>query len=397
MQKKIIALAIAGLSATAAFAQSNVTIYGIIDTTFDNVKRSDSVAAQTANDVSFNRVSYNSSYIGFKGAEDLGNGLKAVFQLEVGVDPAAGAALSLSRDSYGGVAGGFGTLVAGQLTGPTRALGASVDVNEGATGIGANIALIGKLGNNLTNLTTDANGNAGFGAAGRSQTQASTFDTRWKNSVAYISPNFSGFTGVIAYVANENKLDGAAGVNTSGWDLGVNYANGPLTVGVAYNPVRLENNANVAAVSYNGVNLTALGTDIKTDAKRIGATYDFGVVKVAALYDRVNLRGSALDLDQNVWGLGLTVPVSSAGKVIGQYYKAGNVSGLAGDRGAKFYELGYVHSLSKRTSVRAVYAHLDNETNANYDFGVNAVGNGVAGAGAGTTISGFQFGIRHSF
>lgn len=395
MQKKIIALAIAGLSATA-FAQSNVTIYGVIDTTFDNVKRSDSVAAQTANDVSYNRVSYNSSYIGFKGAEDLGNGLKAVFQLEVGVSPDEGAALSLSRDSYGGVAGGFGTLVAGQLTGPTRALGAAMDVNEGATGIGANAALIGKLGNNLTNLTTNAKGTPALTAVDRAQTQASTFDTRWKNTVAYISPAFSGFTGVIAYVANENKVDGAAGLDTTGWDMGVNYANGPLTAGLTYNPVRIQNNGLLGApVTYNNIALNALGTDIKTDAKRLGVSYDFGVAKVAALYDRVTLTSSTVDLDQNTWGLGVTVPVG-AGKVIAQYYKAGNLNGLGGDRGAKLYELGYVHSLSKRTSVRAVYAHLDNETNANYDFGVNAMGNGGAN-GAGTTVSGFQFGIRHNF
>ena len=56
-----------------------------------------------------------------------------------------------------GLAGGFGTVVLGNLTGPTRALGGAVDVNVGATGIGANSALLGKLGNNLVN-TTDANG-----------------------------------------------------------------------------------------------------------------------------------------------------------------------------------------------------------------------------------------------
>jgi hypothetical protein len=59
-----------------------------------------------------------------------------------------------TRDSFVGVAGGFGTVVLGNLTGPTRALGGAVDVNSGATGIGANSALLGKLGNNLVSGTT---------------------------------------------------------------------------------------------------------------------------------------------------------------------------------------------------------------------------------------------------
>jgi hypothetical protein len=95
------------------------------------------------------RVSTNSSYIGFKGAEALGNGLTAVFQFESGVGFDNAGTLGATRDSFVGVAGGFGTVVLGNLTGPTRALGGAVDVNSGATGIGANSALLGKLGNNL--------------------------------------------------------------------------------------------------------------------------------------------------------------------------------------------------------------------------------------------------------
>ncbi len=109
MQKKIIALAVAGLASTAAFAQTNVVVYGVADGTFDyvwqsgsklntvnstvltdnatgNILASQFTASSQANDVKLNRVSANSSYIGFKGSEDLGNGLKALFQYEMTVN-----------------------------------------------------------------------------------------------------------------------------------------------------------------------------------------------------------------------------------------------------------------------------------------------------------------------
>jgi len=429
MQKKIIALAIAGLASTTAFAQTNVTIYGVIDTTFDVVQRSSSndvvmtgaaavfpattTASAADNDYRFKRVSFNSSYLGFKGTEALGNGLSAIFQLEMGVSPDAGAALSLSRDSYGGITGGFGTIVLGQLTGPTRALGAAVDVNAGATGIGANSGLIGKFGNHLTNFVGDGvSGNYAPSAATRSQVQNSIFDTRWKNAIAYVSPNFSGLTATAAYVANENKADNV--VDTSGYDIGLNYANGPAMAGITYNDVRVRNAAAASdgsataarAVTYGGVPVSALGTRIRATDLRVGGSFDFKVVKVAALYDRVKFKNEqGADEAQNVWGIGATVPIGN-GRIIGQFYKANDISHTS-DTGAKLWEIGYVHSLSKRTEVRAVYARLSNDDAVNYDFGVNAVGNGASAAvgaggavttvGMGSTVSGVQVGLRHSF
>lgn len=68
MQKKLIALAVAGLASTGAFAQSNVTVYGVADATFDVVK----IAGDANNELgNTTRVSSNSSYIGFKGATGL--------------------------------------------------------------------------------------------------------------------------------------------------------------------------------------------------------------------------------------------------------------------------------------------------------------------------------------
>ena len=373
MQKKIIALAIAGLASTAAFAQSNVTIYGVADATFDSIKTTGSVEPR------HNRISTNSSLIGFKGSEALGNGLTAVFQFEgsVGFDGAS-AFGGANRDSYVGVAGGFGTIVAGNLTGPTRAFGAAVDVNAGATGISANSGIIGKFGSVLEGGSTTANGDFAIGAPGRSATASGPFDTRWKNTIAYISPTFGGVTLIGAYVANENKTNS---VNTYGYDVGVKYAAGPVLVGLSYNRAMLNNDAAVLGL-----------TDIVAADLRLVASFDAGVVKVNGFAERVKLSANGFSETQDVFGLGAIVPVGK-GKVTGQYYIARDISGAAFDEmGAKLWSVGYEHSLSKRTILKANYARLVNDDNASYQFGVNSNQNGV-----GETASGFQVGVRHSF
>ncbi len=404
MQKKLIALAVAGLASTGAFAQANVTVYGVADASFDVVRTSNAVS-ELGNTT---RVSTNSSLIGFKGAEALGNGLTAVFQYESGVSFDNTGAFGATRDSFVGLAGGFGTVVLGNLTGPTRALGGAVDVNAGATGIGANAALLGKLGNNLlgtTDTTTGSYGSAGNGTCARSSTCTSIFDTRWKNAIAYVSPSFAGLNVTAAYVANENKTfnnngfttlnaDGTVKVsrdpsNTKGYDIGLKYANGPAMAAVTYNAVSVGNEAN---------------TDISDF--RVGGVYDFGMASVRAVFDRAradHIGGGTAT--QNVFGLGGTFNVTPAGKLLAQAYFARDVKGSSAlaksDSGAKLFEIGYEHSLSKRTMLKAVYAHLNNDNSASYDFGINAVGlnNSAYNGGntVGATVQGLQLGLRHSF
>jgi len=401
MQKKLIALAVAGLASTGAFAQANVTVYGVADATFDVVR----VSGDAANDLgNTTRVSTNSSYLGFKGAEALGNGLTAVFQFESGVGFDNNGSFGATRDSFVGVSGGFGTVVLGKLTGPTRALGGAVDVNSGATGIGSNGGLIGKLGGNHllssgvgatgTNTTPYLGSNALGTGCKASTTCVSLFDDRWTNAIAYVSPSFAGLTGTFAYVANENKnYQGGAKSNTTGFDAGLKYANGPIMAAVTYNAVSLGN---------------ANNTDVSNF--RVGGTYDFGIASVRALFDRT--RGDHVagigTATQNVFGLGGTFNVTPAGKIIGQAYFARDLKANGSsqnDSGAKLFEIGYEHSLSKRTILKAVYAHLNNDKAASYDFGINAVGINATVAGnpsgvlstTGATVQGIQLGLRHSF
>ena len=369
MQKKLIALAIAGLS-SAAFAQSNVTIYGVADATFDSVKATGSAGSAT-DFAARNRVTSNSSYIGFKGTEALGNGMSAVWQFENGLNTENGAAGGWNnRDSFVGLTGGFGTIVMGNITGPTRALGAKMDVNSGATGIGANTALLGKLG----------------GGSG-----ASAFDTRINNAVAYVSPSFSGVTATIGYMANENKSlnTDPLTANTKAWTGGVSYDNGPIYAAYAY--TKLDLVANGAATG-----------DAKSN--RLGVKYNGGNWTVGAMWDRSQLELTGGTQKVTTWYLPVTFNVTANGKIIAQYGHAGNVSNTAADESAKHVVLGYEHSLSKRTIVKALYSQITNKDGGSYDFlyGNGSVASNTAAAaaaafGPGADPKGFSVGIRHSF
>ena len=104
MQKKLIALAVAGLVSVPAFAQSNVTIYGRMDAGLFN-QDDDAGHAVTRVDSS----GWTTSRLGFKGAESLGNGLQALFQVETTLVNDDETGLNgPGRDTFVGLGGGFG-------------------------------------------------------------------------------------------------------------------------------------------------------------------------------------------------------------------------------------------------------------------------------------------------
>ncbi|MCK9285422.1 MAG: porin [Rhodocyclaceae bacterium] len=394
MQKKLIALAIAGLS-SAAFAQTNVTLYGIADVAFESVKASGGTADPTGTITgmlvtgdgysNFSRVASNSSYIGFKGAEDLGDGLKAVFQFETGFNADTGVWSGAARDTYAGLAGGFGTVVFGNLTGPTRALGGRMEMLPGNTNAGTAVSLLGNAANFFNTGTTG------------------TFDTRLANSVAYISPDFNGFNGVIAYSSGENKsLDNVAAgaqLNTKAYDLGLNYANGPLDLGLTYGKVDTDTDSAAGGVTGAGA-LTGV-KDIKNI--RFGAGYNFGVAKVTFQYNKQTINfGSGDDLDHKSYSLQGSYSITPAGKLIADYTVAKELEGSLvtglNDSGAKLVTVGYLHSLSKRTTLKAVWTRLTNDSNARYNFSSSAIGaTGVGGFGYGADPQALSMGLRHSF
>lgn len=400
-KKTLIACAIASLSG-AVSAQSSITLYGVADATFDFIHVTDGKTG--GNNPNFNRVSSNGSRIGFKGAENLGNGLTAVFQFESNANFDSGGALDTNRDNFVGIAGSFGTVVLGNATGPTRALAEAVDVNVDSDGIASNRAIVGKLGG----VFDDGKVRTG------TRSGPSLWDVRFKNGIGYISPSFSGVQVILSYQTPEDKTV-VPGFNFRpvAFDSGLKYTDGPLLLGVGYGKLAERNDITMPIPG----GLVGLGSDEKLDELRFAGKYDFDKFSVRALFGHATAKGSLGGIKQNTWGLGGTCNVTANGKITGQYYRAKNISGSAigmagspylsgNDTGATFYSLGYEYSLSRRTLLKAHYAYLKNDaktgTNTGgrggYDFGNNmASSNAGVAIGDDVKLSGFQLGVRHTF
>ncbi|MFV0371011.1 MAG: porin, partial [Azonexus sp.] len=170
MQKKLIALAIAAAASGAAFAQTNVTIFGIADVGYVGV---DADGGKFQHNINSGVLS--TSRIGFKGAEDLGNGLKAIFNLEYGLlldqNTGIGASGAVARQQFVGLTGGFGTVVAGRLQ------TAGLDYTVAGSALGGSAA-VGAI--------TQVSANDDFPLLNNG--------SRADNAVAYISPSFGGVT-----------------------------------------------------------------------------------------------------------------------------------------------------------------------------------------------------------
>lgn len=356
MQKKIIALAVAAAASGAAFAQSNVQIYGIVDIGYVRGSSSDASTVKSRNAMDSGLQS--GSRIGFRGTEDLGNGLKASFVLEYMLNNDLDSGVGGSRQEFLALSNQYGTVAAGHQYTPQHGLLGKVDpFGTGTVG----------------NVEFNGNGVYHVGAF-----QGNTI--RLQNLLAYVSPTFGGGFNVIAgYTGNglgdeEATAKGAKNGDYKIWAINPNYANGPLFVGLNYHQVK-----NDAA-------------DYKDKIWDLGASYDFGMVKLSGVYGQIKNSAGTADNKTKQWMLGATVPVGSAGAVLVSYarnktdYDAGN------DGKANKWALGYTHSLSKRTNLYAAYAKI--KTNDREEGNFSTIGTGRVGN---DYTSGLNLGIRHSF
>ncbi|WP_434515200.1 porin [Dechloromonas sp. ARDL1] len=359
-------------------------MYGVFDVGQAFVKSSGAAGGSQFNQGTVGRLDNNSSYIGFKGTEDLGNGLKAVFQYESDFQGDQSGAIQGGRDSYVGLTGGFGTIVAGTLTHPLRAMYARTEILPGATGLGSTSSVVGKLMGSRTGA-----------------------DDRAKNVVAYMTPKFAGFSGTVAYINGETKTNDtptSGSVNRRAWQLAGQYENGPVWAALGYHR---EYDFGAQALSSPTSNGPVLGALSNADSSiwRAATTYTFpSNTKISALYDstKAGLGGDTY-AKRRAWSLGVTQAFGN--NTVGlEYARAGDTS-IGGSKqdntGANIVTALYSYSLSKRTMLHARYSRLSNNDNVDYNFYVNPTNNGVAtGTTSGTfgsTYTGYMVGIRHSF
>jgi predicted porin len=402
MQKKLIALAIAGLASSAAFAQSNVTVYGVVDYGYVNRGSKDGASTENGNRSEFASGVESGSRIGFKGTEDLGNGLKALFEIEYGVSLDTGSAASATasstnpfwnRHSYVGLTGSFGTVVGGRVDGDRYGVVNKYDPFGGGT-----------VASGVTVFSEQV--------------------TRGDNAIVYISPDFSGFNFLAGYtrslIGNEptgttvkdtvvadpitgvlttTRTGSATGLQQNGGGielalLQVNYVNGPLALTANYETAKRKDVAS---------------SDIRIS--QFGGSYDFGVVKISALYDSMKDDiGAAYDyssltaatstakLDARNWLLGATFPVGN-GLIRASYIRHNDKINANSD--IRKVGIGYQYKLSKRTDIYTDYARIQNDSNATGQIGFSGVAGSVDNAQtAGSTLygtRGFDIGVHHSF
>lgn len=392
MSKKLLAAAIAAALAPAAVMAeaSNVTIYGRIDYGFmSRGGDSGNLNTQAGNSGRLNDFEDGiggTNRFGFKGSEDLGNGLKAIYEFEFGFSGDTGSSFgsTTNRHSWVGLTGAFGTALGGRVDGVRYSFVGKYDPFKNQT--------VGNAGS-LFGVTS------GLGQADRVD-----------NAIVYITPELA--PGLKFLGGYTTSLLGESGANALAVPLGSNdieagdtplyviaamYDNGPLSLLLDYENLQIKRVAGVG--------------DLEFDLWVAGASYDFGVVKLSAYYESTEGDDAASKTISNGdgWLIGLTAPVTSNIKVMASYVKAND--DRANDRDCSKWALGGEYAFSKRTYLYATYAKINNDDNAICAISKNAAGNGVytgsatsaaVGTGGRSTNaaygdSGFNVGIAHTF
>jgi predicted porin len=314
LTKKLIAASVAAalaLPALTAHAESSVQLYGLLGMYLGHMHRSGTAASVTQ----LGQGGLVTSYIGFRGTEDLGGGLHTIFALEAWLQPDNGAAGRsaadpfFSRNSYVGFEGGFGRATAGRQTNPTYLQLGAVSAFGGSTVFSPLIlqSFIATYGNTIIG------------------------DTVWNNTLQYTSPRWNGlaFTGIYGL----GEVPDRNGVSNVG--LHANYANGPLT----------------AVFSSQRVRTPVTAPMTQQNATIGGVAYDFKLAKLFASLGHTSAEG--VRNETHTSSLGVRVPAGS-GAVMAEWARTRRET--TGSTTRDTGSLGYDYFLSKRTDLYLVYS-----------------------------------------
>ena len=378
MNKKLIAAALAGAFA-APVAMADTTIYGFISVGAEYAQatgaKNNATGATLSDDKQYKgraRIQNENSRIGFKGGEDLGNGLKAVWQVEQAVavdDSTAGTNTGAwaTRNSFVGLQGGFGEVRLGKHDDAYKVIGDSVGLNI------------------MTNTTADnAWGNTSYARGGN----------RRNNTALYLSPVFSGFQFAASYSADEQRnYFNDERTNVSVYGAGVKYSANGLAASLGYNHASDATNLSSSAPS-----ATAASTGKKVDAYMANIAYSFSGALVGAGYEYIDYDTFHQDSWTVVGGYQFgAIGLKASYTMLGKRSDTSN----GGDYKANQWLLGATYDLSKRTQLIAYATQIDNKKAATVNFGSgNAllVGSGsTAALPAGADPQAYGLALKHSF
>jgi predicted porin len=414
MNKKLIALAVTSVFAAPAFAQApaGVTLYGRANLGLDNYTASGATAGTGGDFKSRNRVFDSGSRLGVRGVEDLGGGLRAIFQIESGVNMDTGTGLGQgnqvngssgflgSRPSWVGLEGGFGRLTFGRQ-----------DVWWGN-------GTISQTGANYVNtdipFLTGAGGRVNAGIA------------RQSNVMQYTTPTFGGFNTTLSYQPNSEAA--AAGANTNARIAGITarWATGPISTQVDWSTLRSVSPLNAAAQNRpTNKNLKASlgftyapGAQISFLAEQL-RNGDVGTVAgFSTAGDDVKQSFFAVTWEHRFGNVQALAQLGAGGKVSGCTETAGAVAGVSGstcnESKTTAYMLGARYIASKRTAVYLTYNQVKNGRNATMDYtggsitsannntlttnaGLNGNTQGIPAGSAGADPRIIALGVQHNF
>jgi predicted porin len=377
MKHQTIAVAaFAALVSGGSYAQTNsVTIYGRLNVDMESVKASGGSGAGVA---STTRLTSNSSLIGFRGEEDLGGGMKALFQIENSVGLDTGSGTLAGRNSGVGIGSNYGTLIMGQWDTPYKAVTTRLDPFGDTTIAGYGAVLYGDASNTAAN------------AANRN-----SFDRRQRNVIQYWSPAVAGVSGRLAYGVNEEKGTCAATCDPKLWSLSVAYEKGPLFLSAAYE-------------QHNDYAHTATA-QTKDKAFKAAGSYAFGDTTVSVLAEHLRYSGNlaatglpklltvgaATDATLNTLWLSAVHKIgpNTLRLALGKSQELKLNSGSAPGTDARYVALGYGYTFSKRTEAYAMFARITNGSHSRNDFAVN----GIGGVTNGANPQGIAVGMIHTF
>jgi predicted porin len=291
-------LVISSLSLSAQ-AQTSVVVYGLVD--LGLAKSTDAVTVLREN---------KPSRLGFRGTEDLGNGLSAFFNLEIEIQADTGAQVGplFNRQANVGLKGNFGSV----------ALGRTKNLTDGAT-------------NRIDPFKTDGV----IGKINENILRAGVGSSRVNNALTYNSPKLKGVVGSLQVVASEVS-DADAGYNVL-----VAFDDGPISVHGSYaRPVQ------------------AAPSNTEPDLFTVGAGYTIGPAKVTAAFARGETETAARGRFKGAV-IGLTYQLGKTGEVLASAGRLEQTTATFKDRDTlKEFGIGYTYFLSKRTSL---YAFAGNE------------------------------------
>ena len=395
MNKKLLVVAVAGALAApgVALAQSSVTISGIFKASLENMKIGSPSAARSASgfNTTETRVADDSSRILFNMVEDLGGGLQAIGQADLRMPMGSGAAIAMSGNTHVGLrSASMGRIFVGRQ-----------DVHYGNTESDMSV-LAGDLRADAVSLV----------AFMRDGTTAIASASRTPNIIHYTTPNFSGFTAIVAYSTGPSATQQAdlttAVRKGSALNLNPNYAASNFQVGYSYWNSKPDGGGNTLATGdqrsdkiYGSFKMAGFKVGLSWDKSRVKAS-TASTLGIAGVSGTGGVVGGAFASGTEVgnrtaWTLPVSYMMGNNGFHF-HYTKAADDKSTNVQDGAKMIAFSYQYALSKRTSVGLTYSKITNDVAASYNFFTTAsLGNSAAATLPGEDPRLMAATIRHAF